>query len=79
MCKFKDPDQGSYKLVEQVLLDLTERRPFGHQARVSQETSRQLELIRVSDKLSTCCMSFAYWSALLQLEEVQLTKGMGKS
>ena len=57
-------------LVEQVLLDLTERVLFENQAHISQETSRQLELSRIPDNLSTYCTSFAYWSALLELEEV---------
>ena len=60
MCKFKDTNQESYKLVEQVLLDLTERVLFENQAYISQETSRQLELSRSSDNLSTYCTPFSY-------------------
>lgn len=70
MCKFKDTNQESYKLLERVLLELTERVLFENQAYISQETSRQLEFSRFSDKLSPYCTPFAYWSALLELEEV---------
>ena len=79
MCKFKDADQESYKWLEGVFLDLTNRALLENEAQILAETYKQLEFSWSSDTVNTHCAQFAYWLFPLELEEVQLIKSVGKS
>ena len=79
MCKFKDADQDSYKVVERIFLDLAKSAQGEYKARISQETIKQLGLESILNGPNTYCTSFLLLVTLPRLEEFWLINGVEKS